>query len=128
MMISLFKLIGEDEGVRALVDRFYDHMDKDPLVKELRDIHNPDLTDAREKLYLFLCGWLGGPQRFVEKHGPPMLRARHLPFSIGKKERDQWMRCMTAALSEAPLSQEVHSHLLQAFSRLADHMRNREED
>lgn len=128
MMISLYKRIGEDEGVKSLVDRFYDLMEQDPLVKELREIHAPDLTEAREKLYLFLCGWLGGPQRFVERYGPPMLRARHLPFSIGKRERDQWMRCMAAALSDAGLPEEIHTHLLQAFSRLADHMRNQPEE
>jgi hemoglobin len=77
---------------------------------------------------MFLCGWLGGPPLYVEKYGHPRLRARHLPFPIGVGERDQWLACMTRALSEAEMDDSVRRQLLGAFARTADHMRNADVD
>ena len=91
----------------------------------MRALHAASLKASREKLFLFLSGWLGGPQLYVEKFGHPMLRARHLPFSIGTVERDEWLWCMERALGEATMPEELRAFLWQRFSQLADHMRNR---
>ena len=120
-----YDLIGGDAGVRALVDRFYDLMDFEPGYAQLRRVHGSSLESAREKLYLFLSGWLGGPPLYVQRHGHPMLRARHLPFSIGEEERDQWMACMTQAMEELEVPQALREALVPAFYRTADWMRNR---
>lgn len=122
-----YELIGGEATVRALVKRFYALMDSQPEVSALRAIHAPDLSDAEEKLYLFLSGWLGGPNLYVDRFGPPFLRARHLPFSIGVAERDQWMHCMSQSLAEHVTDEALRDKLLVAFSSLADHMRNRAE-
>lgn len=122
-----YEQIGGESAVRALVKRFYALMDSQPEVSALRAIHAPDLSDAEEKLYLFLSGWLGGPNLYVDRFGPPFLRARHLPFSIGVAERDQWMHCMHQALAEHVADEVLRAKLLAAFSSLADHMRNRAE-
>lgn len=58
-----YEAIGGDAGVRELVDRFYDLMDFEPAYAKLRQVHGSTLDSAREKLYLFLSGWLGGPPR-----------------------------------------------------------------
>ena len=97
---SPYEAIGSDAGVRKLVDRFYDLMDEDPNVETLRNLHAKSLKISREKLYLFLSGWLGGPSLYIEKHGHPRLRQRHLPFKITPLERDQWTSCMNKALDE----------------------------
>lgn len=120
-----YELIGADEGVTRLVNRFYDIMETDPVAAGLRAVHQPDLTEAREKLILFLTGWMGGPARYVEKYGHPMLRARHLPFPINERMRDEWLYCMYKAMDEqlvdnAPLK----LHLEQSFLKTADFMRN----
>lgn len=122
-----YELIGGEATVRALVKRFYALMDSLPEVSKLRAIHAPDLSDAEEKLYLFLSGWLGGPNLYVDRFGPPLLRARHLPFSIGVAERDQWMLCMSQALVEHVADEALRVKLLGAIASLADHMRNRAE-
>ena len=67
--------IGGDAKVRELVDRFYDLMDFEPAYRELRLVHGSTLQSARDKLYLFLSGWLGGPPLYMDKFGHPMLRA-----------------------------------------------------
>jgi len=118
--------IGGEAGVRALVDAFYDRMDVDDAFAGIRALHGATLDNAREKLFLYLCGWLGGPQRYVERFGHPRLRARHLPFPIGTSERDQWLACMQAALDDAQVPTPLKPKLIDAFTGVADWMRNRD--
>ena len=125
--VSHFELLGGSDGIRALVDRFYDVMDAEPKAAGSRALHPPDLTSSREKLFLFLTGWTGGPPLYVEKHGHPRLRARHLPFPIGTAERDAWVWCMDQALDEHEMPDELRSFLRQRFRAVADHMRNQPE-
>lgn len=122
-----FDLIGGEERVRELVDRFYDLMDLEPAYAALRATHGPDLAHARQRLFWFLCGWLGGPSYYMEKVGHPMLRARHLPFSIGIIERDQWVACMDHAMQDQNLPSDLREQLQAAFMNTADWMRNRPE-
>jgi len=124
---TLYETIGGESGVRTLVDRFYDLMDTLPEAKEIRVMHPTSLKVAREKLFFFLSGWMGGPPLFAEKYGHPRLRARHLPFAIGIKERDQWMLCMKKALEDPSIPALLKMQLEGAFAQLADHMRNVEE-
>ncbi|HEX4458920.1 MAG TPA: group II truncated hemoglobin [Polyangia bacterium] len=124
---ELYPRIGGDDGVRRLIDRFYDLMDARPDVADIRALHPPALDGSRDKLHWFLVGWLGGPSLYVERFGHPRLRARHLPFAIGARERDQWMQCMTQALADTVADVELRGFLGAAFAQLADHMRNRPE-
>jgi hemoglobin len=126
--ISPFEALGGTEGVRALVDRFYDLVDSAPEAATIRKLHAASLKASREKLTLYLTGWTGGPQVYVEKYGHPMLRARHLPFPIGIKERDEWLWCMERAINEHEMPDEVRQFLIGKLRPLADHMRNRPEE
>jgi len=121
---TFFELLGGVEQIRALVERFYDVMDSDPKVANLRAIHAADLTEAREKLFMFLTGWTGGPQLYIERYGHPFLRRRHLPFAIGEEQRDQWMYCMVRAMHDIGVEEEVMRKLAEALWGVADFMRN----
>jgi hemoglobin len=125
-MQTHYERIGGEEKLRQLVDRFYDLMDEDPDYYGIRKLHPQDLAGSREKLFMFLSGWTGGPPLYAEAHGHPMLRARHLPFPIGNRERDQWMSCMLRAMQDVGLDEGVQKELAQSFSKTADHMRNRQ--
>lgn len=120
-----FEWMGGESKVRQLVDRFYDLMDLEPQYELLRAVHGRTLDDARDKLFWFLCGWLGGPSYFEERFGHPRLRMRHMPFSIGIAERDQWLACMDQAMSEVGVDPALHQRLNQSFFQTADWMRNR---
>ena len=122
---SVYTHIGGESAVRALVDRFYDLMDLEPGFAELRALHPPSLDGSRDKLFWFLCGWMGGPQHYTDRFGHPMLRARHMPYTIGIRERDQWMACMTQALTEQALDTTLAARLVESFFGTADWMRNR---
>ncbi len=120
-----YDLLGGEPRVRALVERFYDLMDLEPGYTALRAAHGSDLTVARQKLYQFLSGWLGGPPLYVEQYGHPRLRMRHMPFSIGIQERDQWVACMDQAMGEVGIESQMRARLKASFMQTADWMRNR---
>jgi hemoglobin len=119
-----FESAGGEAAMRRLVDRFYDLMDIEPAYRELRAAHGSTLADARDKLFWFLCGWLGGPAHYTERFGHPRLRMRHMPFAIGVLERDQWVACMDQAMRECALDAALRERLNQSFFQTADWMRN----
>jgi len=80
--------MGGEKIVRKLADCFYDLMDEKQGVVGIREMHAKSLRVSREKLFLFLSGWLGGHDLYIQKYGHPKLRARRLPFNIGESERD----------------------------------------
>jgi hemoglobin len=125
--VTLFEALGGEPVIRRLVDAFYDHMDQLPAFAGIRALHPPQLQGSRDKLYWFLCGWSGGPNHYVERFGHPRLRARHLPFSIGVAERDQWLQCFALALQDSPVEAGLQRQLLQTLAGTADWMRNRPE-
>ena len=122
--LTPYEQIGGEAGVRKLVDRFYDLMDSEPEAAGIRALHPADLAGSREKLFLFLSGWMGGPSLYIERYGHPRLRARHLPFPIAESERDQWLFCMNRALGEAITDPATRQHLTHSFAQIADFMRN----
>jgi hemoglobin len=122
-----YDLLGGDTGIRRLVERFYDLMDSSPEATSVRALHAVSLKAAREKLYLYLTGWTGGPPLYEQRYGHPRLRMRHFPFSIGPIERDQWLWCMDRALAEHDISDDLRAQLAERLHGLADHMRNQPE-
>ena len=120
-----FDGIGGEPAVHALVERFYDLMDLEPGYAAVRATHGSTLADARQKLFWFLCGWLGGPDHYIERFGHPRLRMRHLPFSIGIRERDEWLACMDQAMRETGVDEALRQRLSQSFFQTADWMRNK---
>lgn len=125
---TFFDLLGgEDKGIdniRQLVETFYDIMDSDPKAHGIRVMHQADLTSAREKLFMFLTGWTGGPQLYIERYGHPMLRKRHLPFAIDESARDQWMYCIIKAMHQLGYEEELIKKLATQLYGVADFMRN----
>lgn len=119
-----YDLLGGEQAVLSLVDRFYFFMDTLPEAAGIRAIHAKSLAGARDKLFKFLSGWLGGPDLFIQEYGHPRLRQRHFPFAIGAAERDQWMLCMNKALNEMAMDAVFRESLSQSLQQLATHMIN----
>jgi len=125
---SLYEMLGGETGLRSLVNRFYDLMDSSPEAEKIRAFHAKSLNQSREKLFMFLSGWSGGPQLYVERFGHPRLRMRHMSFSIGSIERDQWLWCMNKAIEESGVDPRVAEYLKTRFAEVADFMRNQIEN
>ena len=117
-----FEEIGGDEPVRALAEAFYDRIEAESPT--LRAMLPRNTSTSRDKLYDFLSGWLGGPQRYIEKRGHPRLRMRHFPFSIGEEEADEWVRCMELAMDDVGIEGPLRGFLSERFHLSAHHVRN----
>ncbi|PIP02789.1 MAG: globin [Zetaproteobacteria bacterium CG12_big_fil_rev_8_21_14_0_65_54_13] len=124
---TLYQRIGGEAKLRRLVQRFYKHMDELPEALPIRWMHADNLQTAEDKLFMFLSGWMGGPQLYIEQFGHPRLRMRHISFSIGEAERDQWIQCMKHALDDVIGDEILRTELLQALYGVADFMRNQPE-
>lgn len=123
---TLFDRIGGEARIRALSDAFHDHMDQDAQFVTLRAMHSDDLTEGRVKLADFMCGWFGGPNYYLRKHGAPRMPSRHSGFPIAEADRDEWLACMALALDELEIEGELRAELDDLFFRGADFLRNRE--
>ncbi len=121
---TVYELLGGEEAVRSLVDRFYELMDQDDVFSQIRDMHEPDLSPMRQSLFEYLSGWLGGPQLFVERTGSPCLVGAHTPFTIGPEARDNWVICMRQAMADVEIDLKYRELLDPAFARIADMMQN----
>jgi hemoglobin len=125
--LTPYEAIGGEAVLGRLVDRFYELMDTVPQFAGIRAMHPESLQGSRDKLFMFLSGWFGGPDLFVEKFGHPRLRARHLPFAIGTAERDQWVACMVLAMEDVGIEEGLRKRLLENFFNTADFMRNKQD-
>jgi hemoglobin len=125
---TFFELLGGEahgvENIRLLVETFYDIMDSDAKAQSLRAMHPPELTAVREKLFMFLTGWTGGPQLYIERYGHPKLRQRHMPFAVDESARDQWMYCMIRAMHQLGFEETLQKKLAEQLYGVADFMRN----
>ena len=122
--LTPYELMGGEQTILSLVDRFYFYMDTLPEAEDIRKIHAQSLDSAKNKLFKFLSGWLGGPDLYIQEFGHPMLRKRHFPFAIGQSERDQWLGCMDKALAEVNMDAGLRDSIREALAQLASHMIN----
>ncbi|HEV2471686.1 MAG TPA: globin [Chthonomonadales bacterium] len=117
---SVFPQLGE-AGIRRIVEAFYRRVEQDAL---LRPMYPEDLEGSRERFALFLIQFFGGPHSYSERRGNPMLRKRHLPFSIGQAERDAWLSHITAAIEEAHAPEPSRSTMLRYFHQASTFLIN----
>jgi hemoglobin len=123
-----FRTAGGIEGITRLVADFYQAMDTLPEAREIRRMHPADLTESRDKLARFLCGWLGGANRFVEKYGPIRIPSAHAHLRIGEKQRDAWLLCMQRAITMQPYPPEFAAYLLAQLRVPAERVREASRD
>lgn len=122
--ITPYATLGGEAGVKRLVRRFYELMDELPEAHMVRQLHPERLEGSAQSLFEFLSGWFGGPPLYMQKKGHPRLRMRHAPYAVGTVVRDEWMLCMTQALTEQVADEAFRAHLIETFSQMATHMLN----
>ena len=118
-----FQAAGGEAGVTDLVTRFYRVMDTAPEAAHIRAMHPKDITVTADKLALFLCGWLGGPQLFGPKYGSISIPGVHQHLVIHEEQRDAWLFCMERALEEVDYADDFKQYLLKALSVPAERVR-----
>lgn len=123
MIGNVFEAAGGADTFKSLVERFYARVADDAVLRPIYP--DEDLSDATERLTLFLIQYWGGPSTYNELRGHPRLRLRHQPFAIGQAERDAWLGHMTAAVDSLALAPPVRKALLDYFETASTAMINR---
>lgn len=118
-----FLAAGGEAGIRRLVDDFYARMDSDPPAAAIRAMHPSDLTVSRDKLTLFLCGWLGGPRLFRPRYGDISIPGVHAHLAIDEPERDAWLACMHDAVEAQPYDAGFKRYLMRQLAIPAERVR-----
>lgn len=118
-----FDALGGEDRINSIVDRFYDLIDAD--APTLRAMLPADDSVSRRKLFMYLVEWTGGPELYTPERGHPMMKRRHLPFSIGSDEVETWLGCMARSLDDNEVDGQIRSFLDEKLTALAWHMRNR---
>ncbi len=121
--LTVYEAAGGEATFRTLVERFYEGVAGDPLLRPLYP--DEDLSHPAERLTLFLIQYWGGPDTYSRTRGHPRLRLRHQPFAIGQPERDAWLGHMTAAVASIELPAEVREALLDYFANTSAGLINR---
>jgi hemoglobin len=120
-----YEILGQD-GVKALANAFYDAMDELPQAAEIRAMHAENLDNIKRMLAAYLTGWMGGPPVYQALKGTVCLTEPHEPYTIGPRERDQWLLCMDEALFRIGASDELKAMLKEPMFRVADTVRNQD--
>ena len=120
-----FQAAGGQAGLRQLVDMFFDRMGTDERFATIYAMHPPDKEVSRDKLFRFLCGWLGGPKLYNEKYGAIGIPRVHAHLKIATPERDQWLTCMTETVAEQPFAADFKTYLMEQLFVPAEAVRRR---
>jgi hemoglobin len=118
---TLYQRVGGEAYFRALVERFYEGVERDPV---LRPLYPEDLEPGKAHLAAFLVQYWGGPTTYSEERGHPRLRMRHAPFSIGSAQRDAWFGHMATAVRGSGAGADEQAELLAYFEMAANHLVN----
>ncbi|MCU1456168.1 MAG: globin [Actinomycetia bacterium] len=119
--MTVYEQVGGTEFFTALVERFYVHVEQDPL---LRPLYPEDLEPGKAHLAGFLVQYWGGPGTYSDERGHPRLRMRHAPFVIGPEHAQAWFAAMSAALRESGVDPEIEQQMLTYFADAAEFMIN----
>jgi hemoglobin len=119
-----FEALGGETKIRAIVEDFYDAME--PALARLHKCDEEGRVDreSRDRFALFLIGWLGGPQHYMERHGHPRLRMRHGKVPVNSSMRDAWMRAMRVALDKQKIEGDVRRFVEEKLGEVAEFLRN----
>jgi hemoglobin len=117
----VFEIAGGMPAFERLVDVFYDRVKADSV---LSGMFPEDMREPKEHLALFLAQFFGGPPEYSMRRGHPRLRSRHLPFTIGQRERDAWLAHMLAALDECGIEEPALSEMRAYFEDASAFMIN----
>jgi hemoglobin len=119
-MKTLYAILGDD-NLQKLVEEFYARVQENEV---LAPLFKGDFEVIKEKQFLFLTQFLGGPQRYTEKFGHPRMRMRHMPHPIDERAMEEWLSCMKSAIQTLSLSDELKEALYACFPPVARHMVN----
>jgi hemoglobin len=127
--VSLYDLVGGEQGVLKLVQVFYDLVQAHPEGHQLHLLHlrGNGIAHSRVEQFNFLSGFLGGPKLYIEKHGHSNVRTMHEHVEINQQAKDAWLKCMDMAIDEVGLDTQTKNQLMSNFTVIAERLVNRDD-
>jgi hemoglobin len=124
----LYDRVGGEDGLRTLVETFYDIIEFEPEGRGLYILHlrGHGVAHSRIEQFNFLSGFLGGPRLYVEKYGHSDVREMHVHVEIDAEARDAWLNCMSIAIDRVGLPADVKRDLMVNFTRVAFQLKNKD--
>jgi hemoglobin len=107
---EIYPVMGEDNIFRMMSD-FYKELER----SEIRPLFPSNMEEASQKSAAFFVTILGGPPLYLQKYGPPRMRARHLPFVIDEQARQIWLQCFDKTLEAADVKYQFPLQHMQSF-------------
>ncbi len=111
-----FRTAGGEDGVHQLVVGFYDVMATRDYAATILAMHPEDLSISIDKLYRFLCGWLGGPKLYSEKYGGIAIPPAHAHLPVTDDDKEAWLRCMQEAVERQPYPDSFKTYLIEQLA------------
>ena len=119
---TFYDAVGGDDTFVRLVDRFYDGVAQDEVLRPLYP--EEDLGPAKDRLRMFFEQYWGGPTTYSDTRGHPRLRMRHAAFPVGPVARDRWLLHMREAVDSLDLPPLLHGELWDYLERAAHSLLN----
>ena len=120
---ATYQAAGGESGIRKLIDTFYDIMATSGAYRDIWKLPPAENELSRDKLTLFLCGWMGGPKRYHEQYGSISIPKVHAHLPVAGAEKDQWLACMNEALGRQGYPQSLVDYLITQLAVPAEHIR-----
>ncbi len=110
---DLYDRMGEANITRMIHD-FYDRLGESSIAPLFP--RSPGArARAADKSAAFFVFLMGGPPLYQQRHGPPRMRARHMPFEIDEPARQEWLRCFGDVLEDAETKYAFPPEHLEGF-------------
>lgn len=126
---TLYDLVGGEDGVKNLVNLFYDIVETNPDAHKLHLLHlrGNGIAHSRLEQFNFLSGFLGGPKLYVEMHGHSNIRTMHAHIEVSAESKDIWLKCMSMAIESIEMEATAKEKLLNNFKVSAERLVNTHE-
>ena len=119
-MSTIYDQVGS-HNLQKLVNEFYNRVFAS---EKIAPLFKNDPEEIKQKQFLFLTQFLGGPGIYSEKYGHPKMRMRHLPHKITNDAKLEWLKCMKEAIGTLDIPEDLKITLYNCFPQVAEHMVN----
>ncbi len=113
--LGIFESMGE-ENIEKMIEDFYLELGR----SKIAHLFPKNLVKASRKSAAFFVFLLGGPPLYHQRYGPPMMRKRHMAFSIDENAKQEWMRCFKKIFETAEVSYNFPKEHKEDFLKFLD--------
>mmetsp|Transcript_10001 Transcript_10001/g.11365 ORF Transcript_10001/g.11365 Transcript_10001/m.11365 type:complete len:184 (+) Transcript_10001:202-753(+) len=104
---SVYEILGNEKGLKRIVNEFYTNIDTLPEASEIKGWFKDDPIHRREKLFEYMSSVTGGPDLYFERTGTLCLTKTHKKYNITVDIAKIWLKCMKKSLIDNGVPEET---------------------